>query len=101
MLGTLAAIYDDLGEPQRAIESYEEALKIVRDIDDSLNEGTLLLNMTGIMVDLETGPKPSATAKPQWRSLNGMRVPTPRICAIFWPAGTRKRSKRASSPWCK
>ena len=44
-LGNLGLAYHDLGEMKKAIEYYEQALKIAREIGDRRNEGNWLGNM--------------------------------------------------------
>ena len=44
-LGNLGIAYSDLGEPRKAIEYYEQALKISRDIGDRRGEGNRLGNL--------------------------------------------------------
>jgi len=43
-LGNLGLAYSDLGEPRKAIEFYEQALAIAREIGDRRGEGNRLFN---------------------------------------------------------
>ncbi|MHC1754303.1 MAG: tetratricopeptide repeat protein [Methanosarcina sp.] len=45
VLGNLGLSYSHLGEPRKAIEYYEQALKIAREIGDRRNEGNRLRNL--------------------------------------------------------
>ncbi len=47
---TWALAYFDLGEPRKAIEYYEQALKITREIGDRRGEGNALFN-TSLALD--------------------------------------------------
>ncbi len=44
-LGNLGLAYENLGEPRRAIETYEQRLTIARDIGDRRGEGNVLGNL--------------------------------------------------------
>ena len=44
-MGNLGLVYSDLGEPRKAIELYEQALKIAREIGDRRGEGNQLGNL--------------------------------------------------------
>ena len=49
-LGNLGLAYSDLGEYQKAIEYYEQALEIAREIGDKQGEGNALCNL-GVAYD--------------------------------------------------
>jgi tetratricopeptide (TPR) repeat protein len=45
---TIAAVYHATGQPQRALELYEQALPITREVGDRVGEATTLNNMAGV-----------------------------------------------------
>ena len=51
-LGNLGLAYADLGEPRRAIEFYEQALKAMQEIGDKRAEGSILGNLGLAYADL-------------------------------------------------
>jgi len=53
ILGNLGSAYYDLGQVERAIEYYEQALAIAKEIGDRHGEGTLLNNLGVAFMDLE------------------------------------------------
>ena len=52
VLGNMGLAYSDLGEPRKAIEYYEKALKISKEIDDRRGEGNRLGNLGNAYSDL-------------------------------------------------
>jgi tetratricopeptide (TPR) repeat protein len=45
-LGNLGNAYSDLGDPRKAIDFYDQALQISREIGDRRGEGNRLFNMS-------------------------------------------------------
>jgi len=47
-LNNLAALYQDSGQPQRALSLYEQALSIMREVGDRAGETTILNNLAAV-----------------------------------------------------
>jgi tetratricopeptide (TPR) repeat protein len=48
-LNNMALVYDATGQPQRALELYEQALPIFREVGDRAGEATTLANLAGLL----------------------------------------------------
>jgi tetratricopeptide (TPR) repeat protein len=53
----IALVYSDTGRPQEALQLYEEALPIMREVGDRTGEATTLNNMASVYSDIGQRPK--------------------------------------------
>ncbi|HEY1352318.1 MAG TPA: CHAT domain-containing protein [Ktedonobacteraceae bacterium] len=57
VVSTLALVYSGIGQPKRALELYEQALPIRREVGDRAGEATTLNNLAGVYQDFQRYPE--------------------------------------------